>query len=153
MQDHFLKLGLDPTATSAEILEAIEAKPKLAAAADILLNERRRAPYQRTVSTLRSIGILRHRLGLDNDHTWFIETCPDFAPRLHSRKYAPQSQVAADVTGAAADAAGAGQFTAATVLPAKSTTPETMPPTQAWLKPAIILLAIAAILVLLTLVL
>jgi hypothetical protein len=161
MQDHYLKLGLDPAATSAEILQAIEAKPELSAAAEILLNDHRRAAYQRTVFTLRSIGILRHRLGLDNDHSWFVETCPDFAPRLHSRKFAPQVPAAADAAAAApADAAtsaagGANttQTSSASATPVTPTAGEKAMQNRPWLKPVIILLAVVAILVLLSVVL
>jgi hypothetical protein len=153
MQDLYLKLDLDPAASSAEILQALEAKPEQSAAADILLNERRRAPYQRTVSTLRSIGLLRHRLGLDNDHTWFVETCPDFAPRLHGRKPVPQPAAAADTTGAATVAPSAGQSSPASVTPVASNTPQTTTPARSWLKPFLVLLAIAALLTLLIVVL
>ncbi len=89
MKDLYLQLGLDPNANSADIEAALQAKPDLSEAAAVLLNESRRAAYNRTVSTIRSIGMLRHRLGLDADSTWFVETCPDFSPRLHVRKYVP----------------------------------------------------------------
>ena len=147
MQDHFLKLGLDPAATSAEILEAIEANPEQAAAAEILLNDHRRAAYQRTVSTLRSIGLLRHRLGLDNDQSWFVESCPDFTPRLHNRKIAPQPPAAAEATGAASGA-NATQTSSVSATPVTPSAGEKTGPNRPWLKPVIIVLIVATILVL-----
>lgn len=143
MRDHFLQLNLDPDASSEVIAATIKAHPQHEEAAEILLNERRRAAYQRTVSTLRSIGILRHRLGLDNDDTWFVQTCPDFAPRLHTRKFAAQSAVA--------DPEPIGAIPASNV-----NTPKVLPDTatdktssRGWYKPILVAAIIAAILVLL----
>lgn len=142
MQDLFLQLGLDPDATRADIESALKAKPEQSAAAEILLNEHRRAAYQRTVSTLRSIGILRHRLDLDRDNTWFVESCPDFAPRLHTRKFAAQPPAAPDV-------AAAGPANTAGDKPVTSSSTGKSAHTRAWLKPLLVASAIAAILILL----
>ncbi len=138
MQDHFLQLGIDPEANAADIKAAIEAKPELEAAAQILLNERRRAAYQRTVLTLRSIGMLRHRLGLDNEDSWFVQSCPDFAPRLHSRKFTAQAATTAEST-----APAVAESTAGTTAAADGGKPETA--ARPWLKPALLVLALAAI--------
>jgi hypothetical protein len=138
MQDLYLQLGIDPAASAADIEAAIAAKPELEAAAQILQNERRRAAYQRTVLTLRSIGMLRHRLGLDNDDTWFVQSCADFAPRLHLRKFAAQA------TPAAEHGAPAAVETIARPAPAASREGPA-PATRPWLRPALLVLALAAI--------
>jgi len=88
MKDLYLQLGIDPNASPADIKVALQAKPELSDSASILLDEQRRAAYRRLVTTIRTIGLLRDRLGLDADRSWFVESCPDFAPRLHVRKYA-----------------------------------------------------------------
>jgi hypothetical protein len=98
MKDLYLQLGINPNASQSDIEAAVANHPDLADTAAILLNDSRRAAYSRTVSTVRSIGMLRHRLGLDNDESWFIEHCPDFAPRLHVKKYAAQAQPVADAS-------------------------------------------------------
>lgn len=153
MQDHFLKLGLDPEASRADIEAAIEAKPELSAAAEILLNEHRRAAYQRTVSTLRSIGILRHRLDLDKDDSWFVESCPDFAPRLHSRKFGSQRAASGDTSHALAEAAATGPSSTAGDTPVTSEGTRKPAQSRTWLKPLLVASAIAAILILLIFVL
>jgi hypothetical protein len=48
--------------------------------APILQDEKKRAGYDQAHATLNAIGILRHRLGLDSGESWFLESCPDFAP-------------------------------------------------------------------------
>lgn len=97
MKDLYLQLGINPDASHSDIEAAFERRPELAESRVILLNESRRAAYNRTVSTMRSIGMLRHRLGLDNNNSWFVDNCPDFAPRLHSKKYAAQAQADEDI--------------------------------------------------------
>jgi hypothetical protein len=96
MKDLYLQLGIDPNASPADIEAALQAKPELGEAAAVLLDGSRRSAYNRTVSTIRSIGMLRHRLGLDAEFTWFVKTCPDFAPRLHLRKYVPPPESPAE---------------------------------------------------------
>lgn len=162
MQDLFLKLGLDPEATSAQILEAIEAKPGQSAAAEILLNDHRRAAYQRTVFTLRSIGQLRHRLGLDNEASWFLETCADFAPRMQSRKYSAKAEPGAETTthsgpGTGSVAAAAPAATAPATTPSAAKPAAAAPATGAradagpspYLKPLLVITAVALLLIVL----
>lgn len=97
MKDLYLKLGISQDASPEDIEAAIKARPDCAGSAAILLDKRRRAAYNRSVSTIRSIGILRDRLGLDKEPSWFQHTCPDFAPKLHVAKFAakpaPKRQV------------------------------------------------------------
>ncbi len=135
MKDLYLQLGLDPGASTADIEMALQAKPELGEAAVILLNEPRRAAYNRTVSTLRSIGILRHRLGLDAESTWFAETYPDFVPRLHIKKHVPRMQPKSETAA-----------TLATVNPREKTHRNTIRP---WLKVLMMGLVIATVLLLL----
>ncbi len=106
MKNLYLQLGLAPNASQDEIVAALKAKPELSDAADVLLDEPRRAAYNRAVSTLSSIGMLRNRLGLDADQTWFVETCPDFVPRLNMRKYVAPTPPA-EVSGATESASAA----------------------------------------------
>jgi hypothetical protein len=134
MKDLYLQLGIDSNAGRAEIETAVAERPELENAAAILLNESRRAAYNRSVSTIRSIGMLRHRLGLDKENSWFVETCPDFAPRLHIKKYAAQ-QPAAEVT------ANSSVSSQAEHPPSKQPKP--------WLKILVVGLVIAALVLLL----
>jgi hypothetical protein len=92
MKDLYLKLGIDQNASHEEIAEALKDKPELSDCSAILLNEERRAAYNRTQSTIRSIGMLRHHLNLDKDNSWFVETCPEFAPRHHTAAYTAKSK-------------------------------------------------------------
>ena len=82
MNDLYAKLGLEPTASPKEIAEMLKQKPAMAALGTILLNPQKRAVYDGTFSTLKTIGALRHRLGLDKGGSWFLETHADFAPSL-----------------------------------------------------------------------
>lgn len=127
MKDLYLQLGIDPHADQSDIEAALRQHPELGDAAAILLNAPRRAAYNRSVSTVRSIGMLRHRLGLDAQSTWFVETCPDFAPRLHLRKYAPPPEVSAKT---------------ATAEPAPTATYNS----SSWLKVGLLIVTVAAIL-------
>jgi hypothetical protein len=152
MRDLYLRLGISTDANADEIASAISAKPHLGAVADVLLNPQRRAAYQRTVFTLRSIGELRHRLGLDDDASWFHETCGDFSSHAQARKFTAKVE-----TGAEAGAAGAaepaippagstGQGQTAQSGPLAGSKSASPKPSSAWLKP---LLAVAAVLALL----
>jgi len=107
MKNLYLQLGLDQNASPNEIEAALQAKPDLGESAAILLNESRRAAYNRTVSTLSSIGLLRHRLGLDTERSWFVATCPDFVPRLATQKQTPPSGSQAEAAETAASARNA----------------------------------------------
>lgn len=137
MKDLYLQLGINPEASQSDIEAAFRQHPELEDTAAILLNESRRTAYSRTVSTLRSIGMLRHRLGLDAENSWFVERCPDFAPRLHIKKYVTRPQpVAAGETAAPATTGNA---------PEKAGGNKTRP----WLKVLMTGLVIAAVLLLL----
>jgi len=91
MKDLYLKLGISQDASSEDIEAALKNHPDYADSAAILLDKRRRAAYNRSVSTIRSIGILRDRLGLDKELTWFRQTYPDFAPGTHVAKFAAKT--------------------------------------------------------------
>lgn len=81
MKDLYRRLEIEPESSEQEIATALESKPKLSACANILLNQERRAQYDEIHHVVRTIGILRDRLGLDTGHSWFLENCEDFAPR------------------------------------------------------------------------
>jgi hypothetical protein len=87
MKDLYLQLGISQDATPENIEAALKDHPDHSATAVILLDKRRRAAYNRSVSTIRSIGILRDRLGLDKDSSWFQDTCPDFVPKMRVAKF------------------------------------------------------------------
>lgn len=80
MRDLYAELGLDPMSTNEEIASTLKQNPAMAAHATILLNGKKRAVYDRSWFTLKTIGTLRHRLGLDTDETWFLREYPAFAP-------------------------------------------------------------------------
>lgn len=82
MRDLYAKLGISQEASLEEVAEALKSKPGMAACAPILLNSKKRAVYDRTYTTLKNIGYLRHRLGLDKGDSQFLRDYPDFAPRL-----------------------------------------------------------------------
>lgn len=79
MKDLYARFKIDREASTAvlsgKLKDLSEAKPY----APVLLNEEKRALYDRTHATLKAIGLLRHRLGLDSDSSWFVENCPDFS--------------------------------------------------------------------------
>jgi DnaJ-class molecular chaperone len=81
MKDLYHRLGIDPNSSSEEVAAALVSKPALSECASILQDEQKRAGYDQAHATLNAIGILRHRLGLDSFESWFLENCPDFAPR------------------------------------------------------------------------
>jgi len=81
MKDLYHRLGIDPKASSEEVAAALASKPAMSECASILQDEKKRAGYDQAHATLNAIGILRHRLGLDSGESWFLENCPDFAPR------------------------------------------------------------------------
>ena len=99
MKDLYAALGLNPKSTAAEIAAALKQQPEMAASGTVLMNPKKRAVYDRTHTTLKTIGALRHRLGLDTSETWFLRDHPDFAPGVSSGSTAKSS------TGPSADTA------------------------------------------------
>lgn len=81
MKDLYRRLGIEPQSSDEEISSALASKPELSEFSSILLNPERRAQYDETHHILKTIGILRHHLGLDTGHSWFLDNCPDFTPR------------------------------------------------------------------------
>lgn len=82
MKDLYLHLGLSQNASAKEIADVLKNNPAMAEIGTILLNPEKRALYDQTWSTLKTIGSLRDKLGLDKDETWFLRKHPDFAPAL-----------------------------------------------------------------------
>jgi len=82
MKDLYRKLGIDPKASHEEVAAALESQPDMHHCSPILKDQEKRAAYNQAHATLNAIGILRHRLGLDSEDSWFLESCPHFAPRL-----------------------------------------------------------------------
>jgi hypothetical protein len=144
MKDLYRQLGLDSSASRAEIAAALQARPEPGVTAEVLLNDSRRAVYNRAASTIQSIGILRHRLGLDNDQTWFVQNCPDFAPRLHTRKYVAPEQANTASASAEATATEPGKSTAAV---AATPTPDSRK-SKSWLKAALVIFVLAILMTL-----
>jgi hypothetical protein len=86
VKDLYSKLGIDRGASAGEVQAALELKPGLKDDATVLLNTQKRALYDSTHSTLKLIGELRFRLGLDTGPSWFLEHCPDYAFRKNAAK-------------------------------------------------------------------
>lgn len=86
MKDLYRKLGIDPKASHEEVAAALESQPDMHHCSPILKDQEKRAAYNQAHATLNAIGILRHRLGLDSEDSWFLENCPHFAPRLIMQK-------------------------------------------------------------------
>lgn len=95
MKDLYLKLGIEPAASDEEVAAALERNPALGEYSTILLNPGKRALYDSTHTTVRAIGVLRYRLGLDAGPSWFLENHPDFAPGLKSVTGATRTPVPA----------------------------------------------------------
>lgn len=95
MKNLYHALGIDPKASREEVAAALELKPGIGGCAPILQDEEKRAAYNQAHATLKAIGILRHRLGLDSGDSWFLKDCPDFAPGLLQEKKARAAQKAA----------------------------------------------------------
>jgi len=81
MKDYYYKLGIEPDATEAEIQKALAQHPDAGDCSAILLDPEKRSTYDELHSTLTAIAVLRHRLGLDQDESWFLEHCGEFATR------------------------------------------------------------------------
>ena len=80
MKDLYARLEVQPDADDVELAAALQNQPAMESAAAILLNRGKRARYDRTHATLKTIGVLRQRLKLDTGDSWFLHNCPDFAP-------------------------------------------------------------------------
>lgn len=80
MRDLYFGLQIAPEATAEEVQAALEGHPERGDSAAILLDPARREVYDGTRATLKMIGRLRSRLGLDTGHSWFREYCPEFVP-------------------------------------------------------------------------
>jgi hypothetical protein len=98
MKDLYARLGIGPDASAGEVVEAGQASPEAGACAQVLADATQRAAYDRAYSTLKSIGILRHRLGLDSGESWFLSRYPDFAPRFRSAIATGKAKVEATQT-------------------------------------------------------
>jgi len=92
MKDLYRNLGIDPNASREEVTAALELKPDMNECAPILLDEEKRTAYNQARGTVKTIGILRHRLNLDSEDSWFLKDSPDFAPRLQQLKKAQAIQ-------------------------------------------------------------
>jgi len=135
VKDLYSRLGIDRGASAGEVQAALEIKPELSDYAAILLHSEKRAIYDSTHSTLKMIGELRFRLGLDTGRSWFLEQCPDYAFRKTAAKasQSPGKDAIAD--------------TSARLNPARQQ-PESVastPPAQSkllakWLLPAVLLI-------------
>ncbi len=95
MKDLYFHLGINPKSSAGEVAAALDLKPEMRVYAPILLHEKQRSLYDRTHATLSSIGRLRQRLGLDSGDSWFLQNCPDFSPKLRSKR---PSQKSAEVS-------------------------------------------------------
>jgi curved DNA-binding protein CbpA len=79
MRDLYRRLALERSASPEEIRAALERLPDMKSYSAILLDEERRAVYDRAHNTLKMIALLRFRLGLDESDNSFIQRYPDFA--------------------------------------------------------------------------
>ena len=79
MRDLYRRLALERSASPEEIRAALERLPDMKSYSAILLDEERRAVYDRAHNTLKMIALLRFRLGLDKSDNSFIQRYPDFA--------------------------------------------------------------------------
>ena len=139
MKDLYFRLGIDRGASAEEVQAALEIKPELSDYAPILLRSEQRALYDSTHSTLKMIGELRYRLGLDSDRSWFLEHCPDYAFRKNAAKPSqdPGKGANADASPGAHPAPQPPKSVASTP-PAQSKLPAKWPTT--WLVSAVLLI-------------
>ena len=91
MRDLYKALEVKQDADNEDIAAALKLKPEKSALAAILLDQRKRALYDSTYTTLKTIGELRRRLGLDNDRSWFLKNCTDFVPIPASASHPTQA--------------------------------------------------------------
>jgi len=82
MKDLYHMLNIDRDASAGEIAAALQLKPEMNVYSSILLDDGKRAEYDRTHAALKAVGMLRHNLGLDSGAPWFFDNYPDFTPRL-----------------------------------------------------------------------
>jgi hypothetical protein len=124
VKDLYLKLGIDRGASAAEVQAALEIKPELSDYAMILMDTEKRALYDSTHSTLKMIGALRLRLGLDSGPSWFLKNYLDFAPaqKLANAAQNPVKNGIADTSASAHPAPQQPQSVASTP-PAQSKLP------------------------------
>ena len=137
MKDLYAKLGIDRSASPGEVQAALEARPGMSDFSAILLASEKRAVYDSTHATLKMIGAMRHRLGLDSGHSWFLEHCPDFAPKQVAAK--PPPNPAKDTRADTSPRANPESQPPTSVAPRPAARPR-------WLIPVLVLVA-AAILV------
>ena len=139
MKDLYARLGIERGASAAEVQAALEIKPELSDYATILLNTEKRALYDTTHSTLKMIGALRLRLGLDSGPSWFLKNYLDFAPtqKLARASQNPANQTKADTPPAAQPALPASDSVVSTP-PAQSKLPAKL--AAKWLVPAVLLI-------------
>lgn len=95
MKDLYRKFHIKPDASREEIEAVVLLKPELARQAAILLDENRRARYDRAHAVLTTIGTLRFSLGLDSGDTAFLDRYPDFARGLKPMEKQPGSGITA----------------------------------------------------------
>lgn len=79
MRDLYRRLALERSASPEEIRAALERLPEMKPYSAVLLDEERRAAYDRVHTTLKMIALLRFRLGLDKSDNSFIRHYSDFA--------------------------------------------------------------------------
>lgn len=80
MKDLYAELGVAFGASDAQLAASLVQTPENSAQVAILLNPQKRKIYDRAHTTLKAIGTLRHRLGLDAGESWFLERYSDFSP-------------------------------------------------------------------------
>lgn len=93
MKDFYSALSIAPDASEREVEAALEAHPEMSAYSVILLSSEKRALYNRAHTTLEMIGKLRHRLRIDTGKSWFVDNCPDFAPKQNVAVFSERSRV------------------------------------------------------------
>lgn len=97
MKDLYARLEVQPTANEQELEAALRDKPSMEITAGILLDQEKRARYDRAHATLKAIGVLRQRLRLDTGDSWFLQNCPDFAPGFKPASAPAQPEASASV--------------------------------------------------------
>lgn len=85
-ENHILRFYADALYLGIEILEKrFETVtglpfPEPGGPVAVLPDEDRRSEDDLTQAIVKTIGVLRHRLDLDSDGSWFLDNYPDFAP-------------------------------------------------------------------------
>jgi hypothetical protein len=139
VKDLYSRLGIDRKAGAEEVQAALELKPGLRDDATVLLDMQKRALYDSTHSTLKLIGELRFRLGLDTGPSWFLEHCPDYAFRKTAAKssQSPEERAGTDASPGAHPPTQQ-PTSAASTPPAHAKLPAKWP--AKWLIPAVLLI-------------